>query len=180
MSKKLLISETKFLRRDARKNMGQGAITADYEIDRMSLIQQLNRALATELVCVLRYRRHHFMARGVDSHTVAAEFLKHSNEELMHVDSLAARIVQLGGAPDFAPQNLDSRSHAEYIPCSNLQEMISENLVAERIAIHSYRKNIQSIGDKDPTTSDLLKRILAMEEEHANDLVSMLTKMPQD
>jgi bacterioferritin len=173
-------TEIKELRRDARKHLEQVAVTADYDADRVGLIQQLNHALATELVCVLRYRRHYFMARGIHARSVAQEFLAHSNEELGHADSLAARIVQLGGEPDFSPQHLDSRSHAEYVAGHKLQDMISENLVAERIAIHSYRETIQSLGDKDPTTSDLLKRILAAEEEHADELASLLDDLPQD
>jgi len=168
------------VREVARENLEQGAITADYEADRTEVIRQLNQALATELVCVLRYRRHYFMARGIHSRTVAAEFLTHSNEELAHADSLAARIVQLGGEPDFAPQGLDARSHAEYTPGNTLRDMIREDLVAERIAIHSYRKSIQYLGAQDPTTSDLLKRILAVEEEHADELASLLSGMPGD
>jgi bacterioferritin len=180
MPKKSNITEIKDLRRDARKHMEQGAVTEDYDADRAELLKQLNQAMATELVCVLRYRRHHFMARGIHSRAVAAEFLAHSNEELGHADALAARIVQLGGEPDFAPQHLDSRSHAEYVAGTTLQDMMREDLVAERIAIHSYRETIQGIGDKDPTTSDLLKRILAVEEEHADDLASLLDGMPHD
>ena len=180
MSKKSNITEIKVLRRDARKHLEQGAVTNDYEADRTALLHQLNQALATELVCVLRYRRHYFMARGIHARTVAAEFLAHSNEELGHADSLAARIVQLGGEPDFAPDRLESSSHAEYVPGVTLQDMIREDLVAERIAIHSYRETIQSLGDKDPTTSDLLKRILSVEEEHADELASLLDGMPQD
>jgi bacterioferritin len=180
MAKHTNITEIKVLRRDARKHIEQGAVTADYEADRSEVLRQLNASLATELVCMLRYRRHYFMARGIHSRTVAAEFLAHSNEELAHSDSLAARIVQLGGEPDFAPQDLDTRSHAEYVAGNNLQDMIREDLVAERIAIRSYREFIQNIGDKDPTTSDLLKRILAVEEEHADELASMLSGMPED
>lgn len=168
------------MRRDARENIEQGAVTADYDADRAKVISQLNEALATELVCVLRYRRHYFMARGIHSRSVAAEFLAHSNEELGHADSLAKRIVQLGGEPDFAPQNLGARSHAQYVEGSNLQDMIREDLVAERIAIHSYRDMILSIGDKDPTTCDLLTRILAVEEEHADELSSVLSGMPHE
>ena len=168
------------LRRDARKHLNHGAVTTDYKVDRTDLLARINGALATELVCVLRYRRHHFMARGIDSCHVAAEFLIHANQELGHADILAARIVQLGGEPDFSPQDLASRSHAEYLACRNLQEMISENLIAERIAIQSYRELIQSLGDKDSTTSDILKRILAVEEEHADELASMLDNMPQE
>lgn len=173
-------TEIKDMRREARKHMAQGAVTADYDADRIALIQQLNQSLATELVCVLRYRRHYFMARGIHARSVAQEFLVHSNEELAHADLLAARIVQLGGEPDFSPQHLDSRSHAEYVPGQHLQDMISENLVAERIAIHSYRSLIQSLCDTDTTTSDLLKRILAVEEEHADDLASLLDDIPHD
>jgi bacterioferritin len=180
MTKKSNISVTKVLRHDARKNLQQGAVTADYTADRGEVLKQLNQALATELVCVLRYRRHHFMARGIHSRAVAAEFLAHSNEELGHADSLAARIVQLGGEPDFAPQHLAERSHAEYVTGDSLQDMLREDLVAERIAIHSYRQTILFLGDADPTTSDLLKRILAVEEEHADDLASLLDGMPKD
>jgi bacterioferritin len=173
-------TDIKDLRRNARKHMEQGAVTADYEADRVDLIQQLNHLLATELVCVLRYRRHYFMARGIHARSVAQEFLVHSNDELGHADILAARIVQLGGEPDFSPQHLEGRSHAEYVAGHQLQDMISENLVAERIAIHSYRSLIQSLGDTDSTTSDLLKRILAVEEEHADDLASLLEDVPKD
>ena len=180
MSDKNTVTEIKGLRRDARKHMEQGAVTADYKANRTELIQRLNDALATELVCVLRYRRHYFMARGIHSLTVAQEFMDHSNEELAHADSLAVRIVQLGGEPDFAPQHLDTRSHAEYMPGTSLQDMIREDLVAERIAIRSYREVIQGLGDKDSTTSDLLKGILAVEEQHADELASLLIGMPQD
>ena len=180
MSKKSNITEIKDLRREARKHLEQGAVTADYDADRAELLHQLNQALATELVCVLRYRRHFFMARGIHSRTVAAEFLAHANEELGHADSLAARIVQLGGEPDFSPQHLDTRSHAEYVAGNTLQDMIREDLVAERIAIHSYRETIQHLGDKDPTPSDLLKRILAVEEEHADEMASLLDGIPHD
>jgi bacterioferritin len=180
MSEQTNSIEIKLMRNDARQHLEQGAVTADYQVDRSTLLRQLNEALATELVCVLRYRRHYFMARGIHSRAVAAEFLAHSNEELGHADSLAARIAQLGGEPDFAPQTLESRSHAEYVAGSSLQDMIREDLVAERIAIHSYRDIIQSLGDKDPTTSDLLKRILAVEEEHADELASLLSGLSQN
>ncbi len=180
MSGQAKITEINEMRRDARKHLEQGAVTADYQADRSEVLKQLNEALATELVCVLRYRRHHFMARGIHSRTVASEFLAHANEELGHADSLAARIVQLGGEPDFAPQHLDTRSHAEYVAGTTLKDMIAENLVAERIAIHSYREVIQSIGTKDPTTSDLLKRILAVEEEHADDLANLFPDVHSD
>ena len=179
MSHKFNVAEITALRHDARKHLEQGPITLDYEANRMELIHQLNQALATELVCMLRYRCHYFMARGIHSRTVREEFLVHSNEELGHADSLAARIVQLGGDPDFAPHHLDN-SCAEYITSNNLQDMIREDLVAARIAIHSYREIIKSIGNKDPTSSDLLKRILASEEAHADDLASLLSDVPKN
>ncbi|PUE10863.1 bacterioferritin [Limnohabitans sp. T6-5] len=177
MSTQFNTTEVQVLRREAREHLDQGAVTSNYEADRGELLEQLNQALATELVCVLRYRRHYFMANGINSRAVAEEFLTHSNEELAHADILAARIVQLGGEPDFTPDTLQRRSHAEYFAGTNLEDMIRENLVAERIAIQSYRETIQNIGDKDSTTSDLLKRILAVEEEHAEDLASLLSGM---
>lgn len=180
MSKKSSDTDPKAMRRDARKNLEQGAVTADYDADRTDVIEQLNAALATELVCVLRYRRHYFMARGIHARSVATEFLEHANQELEHADSVATRIVQLGGEPDFSPKDLAGRSHAEYVEGDSLADMMREDLVAERIAIHSYRAFIQQLGDKDPTTSDLLKRILAVEEEHADDLASLLSGMPSD
>jgi bacterioferritin len=180
MAKKTETTEAAVLRRDALKHLGQGAVTASYDADLPEVVRMLNLALATELVCVLRYRRHHFMARGIHARIVATEFLAHSNEELGHADSLATRIVQLGGEPDFSPSGLSVRSHAEYIPGTTLFDMVRENLVAERIAIQSYRETIQFLGDKDTTTSDLLKRILAAEEEHADELASLLTGMPDD
>jgi bacterioferritin len=138
----------------------------------------LNASLATELVCVLRYRRHHFMARGIHSQSVAQEFLIHSNEEQGHADLIAARIVQLGGEPDFAPDGLSRRSHAEYIAGDSLAGMIKEDLVAERIAIDSYREFIQYLGDKDPTTRRMLEEIMAVEEEHADELADLLVAFP--
>jgi bacterioferritin len=182
MSNKSNTDDTKVikaLRSDARKHLEQGAVTADYSADRPEVLRQLNAALATELVCVLRYRRHYFMARGIHSRAVAAEFLAHSNEELGHADALAARITQLGGEPDFAPQTLTTRSHAEYVAGNSLTDMVREDLIAERVAISSYREMIHYLGDKDPTTSDLLKGILAVEEEHADDLASLLTDMDE-
>jgi bacterioferritin len=180
MTKKPNVTDIKTLRHDARKHLELGAVTADYSADRKEVIRQLNQALATELVCALRYRRHYFMARGIHSRGVAAEFLAHSNEELGHADQLAARIVQLGGEPDLAPDSLSSRSHAQYVPGTTLVSMIRENLVAERIAIHSYRESIQYLGTADPTTSDVLKGILAAEEEHADELADLLTDLPEE
>src|SRR6478609_4362782 len=136
------------LRNQASDHIEQGAITPSYTANRLEVINLLNEALATELVCVLRYRCHHFMARGIQAKTVASEFLVHSNEEQAHADQIAARIVQLGGEPDFSPDTLTARSHAEYQVGASLAEMIKENLIAERIAIDSYRGMIQYIGDK--------------------------------
>jgi bacterioferritin len=172
------LSDITTLRSHARHNIEQGAITASYSADRKTVIDLLNQALATELVCVLRYRCHHFMARGIHAKSIAAEFLIHSNEELGHADQLAARIVQLGGEPNFSPDSLTSRSHAEFQVGDSLLEMIKENLIAERIAIDSYREFIQYLGDQDSTTSLLLKGILAVEEEHADDLADLLQGLP--
>lgn len=175
----IILTDVNTLRDHAHDHIEQGAITQTYTADRLEVIKLLNDALATELVCVLRYRCHHFMARGIHAKNVAAEFLAHSNEEQAHADQLAARIVQLGGEPDFSPDSLTSRSHAEYQLGKNLQEMIKENLIAERIAIDSYREFIQYLGDKDTTTSQILKSILAVEEEHADELADMLEDMPE-
>jgi bacterioferritin len=149
-------------------------VTAGYRADRATVIKLLNEALATEIVCVLRYRRHHFMASGMNAEPVAQEFLVHANEEQQHADQIAARIVQLNGEPNFSPEGLLSRSHAEYVEGENLIDMIKEDLVAERVAIDSYREMIEYIGDKDTTTKRMLEGILAMEEEHADDLVAFL------
>ncbi|HTE94036.1 MAG TPA: ferritin-like domain-containing protein [Bradyrhizobium sp.] len=153
-------------------------MTAGYDADRKTVLKLLNDALATEIVCVLRYRRHHFMAKGIDAKSVADEFLAHANEEQGHADQLAERIVQLGGEPDFSPDSLTSRSHAEYVEGDSLVGMIKENLVAERIAIESYRDVIQYLGAKDSTTRRMLEAILAMEEEHADDLSDLLDDSP--
>jgi len=171
------LTSVKTLRSQARKHIERGAVTAGYSADREQVLKLLNEALATEIVCVLRYRRHHFMARGIHGKTVGAEFLIHSNEEQGHADLLAARIVQIGGEPDFAPDSLSQRSHAEYVAGDTLAQMIQENLVAERIAIDSYRDMVLYIGDRDPTTSELLKQILAVEEEHADELADLLEGM---
>jgi len=168
------------LRKNARRHIEQGAVTDDYRGDRKSVLERLNGALATEIVCVLRYRRHHFMARGIHSKGVAEEFLAHSNEEQGHADLLAARIVQLGGEPDFSPQGLAGRSHAEYVAGTDLPDMIREDLIAERIAIDSYREFIRHLGDKDPTTRRMLEGILAVEEQHADELADLLQAVPHD
>ena len=177
-SPKAVMSSVAMLRSQARQDLEQGAVTAGYAADRKQVLTLLNDALAIELDCVLRYRRHHFMTRGLYAKTIADEFLLHSNQEQGHADLLAARIVQLGGAPDFSPDSLSGRSHAEYVAADSLQEMIREHLVAERIAIDSYRELIQYLGDRDPTTSQMLKQILAVEEEHADELADLLESLP--
>jgi bacterioferritin len=141
------------------------------------VIRVLNAALATEIVCVLRYKRHFFMATGINAQSVAAEFLQHANEEQMHADQIAQRIVQLGGEPNFSPEGLLTRSHSEYIEGTSLIDMITEDLVAERIAIDSYREMIGYLGNDDPTTRRMMETILATEEEHADDLVSLLEEL---
>jgi len=178
MATKTTLTDVKTLREQARTHIEQGAVTAGYSADRAEVVKLLNDALATELVCVLRYRRHHFMARGIVAKSIADEFLAHSNEEQGHADLLAARIVQLGGEPDFSPDSLSGRSHAEYVAGKTLVEMIKEDLIAERIAIDSYRELIQYLGQQDPTTSKMLKDILAVEEEHADELADLLVGLP--
>ncbi len=171
------LTDVKTLRERARKHIADGAVTSGYRADRTTVIRLLNEALATELVCILRYRRHHFMASGINADAVAAEFLVHANEEQTHADQIAARIVQLKGEPDFSPEGLATRSHAEYVEGTTLREMIEEDLVAERIAIDSYAEMIRYVGDKDITTRRMLEGILAMEEEHADDLSSLLEEL---
>lgn len=171
---KEFVNDVKKLRERARKHIEDGAVTAGYRADRKVVVKLLNEALATEIICVLRYRRHHFMAAGLNAQTVAAEFLVHANEEQAHADLLAGRIVQLGGEPNFSPDGLSSRAHAEYVEGGDLIEMIREDLIAERIAIDSYGEMVRYLGSDDPTTRRMLEGILAMEEEHADDLVSLL------
>jgi bacterioferritin len=174
MTQSTAISDIQTIRKRAREHIDRGAVTAVYGADREVVLQLLNEALATELVCTLRYRRHYFTAKGVASEGVAAEFLEHSDQEQEHADLIAERIVQLGGEPNFSPEGMTGRSHAEYVEGSSLIDMIRENLVAERIAIDSYTEMITYLGANDPTTRRLLEGILAMEEEHAEDLVSLL------
>lgn len=171
------LSDIKTLRARARKHIEHGAVTAGYKADRATVIKLLNEALATEIVCVLRYKRHFFMATGINADAVAQEFLQHANEEQQHADQIAARIVQLQGEPNFNPDGLLTRSHAEYVEGNDLVGMIKEDLVAERIAIDSYREMIEYLGTKDSTTRRMMENILAMEEEHADDLVSLLEGM---
>ncbi|MDF3035514.1 MAG: putative Bacterioferritin [Paucimonas sp.] len=172
------LSDIQTLRARARQHIEEGAVTAGYAADRDTVLKLLNEALATEIVCVLRYRRHYFMAKGIHSQGVANEFLEHSNEEQQHADQIAERIVQLGGEPNFSPEGLSARSHAEYVEGTSLIEMIREDLVAERVAIESYMEMIRYIGDKDPTSRRMLEDILAVEEEHADELADLLEGLP--
>lgn len=174
MSKKVKLIDIDALRKQARKHTDGGAVTQSYDADRDAVLEMLNDALSTEMLCMLRYRRHFFMARGIHSKSVAQEFLAHSNEEQGHADQLAARIVQLGGEPDFDPSSFKARSHAQYVEGQSLSDMIKEDLVAERIAIDSYRHFIDYLGEHDTTTRRLLEGILAVEEEHADELADLL------
>jgi bacterioferritin len=171
------LTDIKTLRKRARQHIERGAVTPGYQADRTTVIRLLNEALATEIICVLRYKRHFFMASGINAQSVAQEFLQHANEEQVHADQIAQRIVQLGGEPDLSPDGLSTRSHAEYVEGKSLIEMIREDLVAERIAIDSYREMIEYLGNKDSTTRRMLEGILAMEEEHADDLVTLLEQL---
>jgi bacterioferritin len=180
MSDSPFLTDIQTLRNRARQHIEEGAVTPGYAADRDTVVKLLNEALATEIVCVLRYRRHHFMAKGIHSPAVADEFLVHSNEEQGHADQIAERIVQLGGEPNFSPEGLTTRSHAEYIEAGSLVDMIKEDLVAERIAIDSYGEIIRYIGDKDPTSRRVMEGILAVEEEHADELADLLAGMPGD
>jgi bacterioferritin len=168
------LSDIQTLRRRAREHIAQGAVTPGYDADRATALRLLNEALATEILCVLRYKRHFFMAKGIHAEGVAAEFQEHAADEQQHADQIAARITQLGGAPDFNPEGLASRSHAEYVEGDTLEDMIREDLVAERIAIDSYREMIAFFGEQDPTSRRLLEEILAKEEEHADDLANLI------
>jgi bacterioferritin len=171
------LSDIEKLRKSARKHIDQGPITDSYGADRERVIDVLNQVLATELVCVLRYKRHYYMAQGIYSTPVADEFLEHANEEQGHADRVAARIVQLQGAPDFNPATLVSRSHAEYSEGKGLEEMIREDLVAERVAVASYQEIVRWLGEKDPTSRRMMEELLAVEEEHAEDLASLLVSL---
>jgi bacterioferritin len=171
------LTDVQTLRERARAEMRQGPITEAYGADRERVIAVLNEVLATELVCVLRYKRHYYTAKGMNAGPVAAEFLQHATEEMAHVDLVAKRITELQGEPDFSPEGLATRSHSEYVTGTSLVEMVQEDLVAERIAIASYQEIIRWIGDGDPTTQDVIRTILAVEEEHADDLLSLLQDM---
>jgi bacterioferritin len=170
------LTDLKEIKARARKEMEKGAVTDNYKADLKAVVKVLNQVLATEMVCVLRYRRHYYMASGINSEAVKAEFLQHANEEQQHADWVATRITQLNGEPDFNPEGLASRSHSEYAEGHNLVEMIKEDLFAERIAIESYSEIVRWLGDKDPTTRRLIEEILKVEEEHAEDMKTLLQK----
>ena len=180
MADKPFLTDVQELRRRARQHIEEGAVTDGYRANRETVIKLLNEALATEIVCVLRYRRHYFMAQGIHADPIAQEFLTHANEEQGHADQIAGRIVALGGSPNFSPEGLLSRSHSEYIEGTTLLDMIREDLVAERVAIDSYTEMIRYVGDNDITTRRMLEEILAVEEEHADDLVSFLADLDTD
>jgi bacterioferritin len=171
------LTDVKTLRERARRHIENGAVTENYKADREQVIKILNEALATEIVCVLRYKRHYYMATGIHAQAVADEFLAHANEEQGHADLIAERITQLQGAPNLNPEGMLTRSHSEYVEGGSLVDMIKENLIAERIAIDSYSEMIRYVGDGDVTTRRMLEGILAMEEEHADDLANLLATL---
>jgi len=180
MTDKPFLTDVQELRRRARQHIEEGAVTDGYRANRDTVIKLLNEALATEIVCVLRYKRHYFMAQGIHADPIASEFLTHANEEQGHADQIAGRIVQLGGSPNFSPDGLLSRSHSEYVEGTTLVDMIKEDLIAERVAIDSYTEMIRYVADDDITTRRMLESILAVEEEHADDLSSFLADMEKD
>jgi bacterioferritin len=180
MTDKPFLTDVTELRRRARQHIEDGAVTEAYRGNRETVIKLLNEALATEIVCVLRYKRHYFMAQGIHSDPIAAEFLQHANEEQGHADQICGRIVQLGGAPNLNPEGMLSRSHSEYVEGQTLLDMIKEDLVAERVAIDSYTEMIRYIEGNDITTRRMLESILAVEEEHADDLSSFLADLDKD
>jgi bacterioferritin len=171
------VADIQAIRDRARQHMEQGAVTDSYKADRGAVIKVLNEVLATELVCVLRYKRHYYMADGINSEGAKEQFLEHANEEQEHADWVASRITQLGGEPDLNPAGLTSRSHSEYAGASDLVSMIKDDLIAERIAIESYSAVVRWLGDNDPTTRKLIEDILKVEEDHAEDMRSLLAKM---
>jgi bacterioferritin len=168
------VSDLEAIRLRARQHIENGAVTESYKADRETVIRVLNEALATELVCVLRYKRHYYMASGIHAQAVAEEFAEHAKEEQEHADMIAERITQLDGAPDFNPEILAKRSHSQYVEGTSLVDMIREDLVAERIAIESYSEIIRYLGEKDPTSRRVMEEILAKEEEHADDLKNLI------
>src|SRR6202163_2919198 len=174
------VTDIQELRRRAREHMEMGAVTTGYTADRQTVIRILNEVLATEIVCVLRYKRHYYMAAGIHAQAVAEEFLEHAKEEQAHADIAAERITQLGGEPNFNPEGLATRSHSQYVEGKSLLDMVREDLVAERIAVESYNEIIRYLGDDDPTTRTAMEAILAKEEEHADDMKKLLETLSKD
>jgi bacterioferritin len=174
------VTDIKELRRRALEHMEMGAVTSGYRADRETVIRILNEVLATEIVCVLRYKRHYYMAAGINADAVAAEFLEHAKEEQGHADIAAERITQLGGEPNFNPEGLATRSHAQYAEGKSLLDMVREDLIAERIAVESYNEIIRYLGNDDPTTRIAMEQILAKEEEHADDMKKLLETLGKD
>ncbi|MGH8216539.1 MAG: ferritin-like domain-containing protein [Rhodanobacteraceae bacterium] len=179
-AKKPFLSDIQNIRQRAREHIEKGAVTHGYTADRDTVIKVLNEALATELVCVLRYKYHYYMASGIHAQSVAAEFLQHADEEQAHADRIAERITQLDGSPNLNPDGLTSRSHSDYVEGDDLVDMIKEDLVAERIAIDSYREIIQYLGNDDPTTRRVIEEVLAQEEEHAEDMKTLLEELGKE
>ncbi|MBS1189750.1 MAG: Bacterioferritin [Rhodocyclaceae bacterium] len=177
MPEQATLSDISTLRQRARQHIEAGAVTDNYGADKETVLRLLNEALATEIVCMLRYKRHYFSAKGLTSVSIAQEFLEHAQQEELHADQLAERISQLGGDPDFSPHGLAERSHAEYVAGDTIVEMIKEDLVAERVAIESYREMAQYLGNADSTTRRLFEEILAVEEEHADDLLRLIQQI---
>lgn len=180
MTNQPFLTDVKTLRERARKHIEEGAVTEGYSADRENVIKILNEALATEIVCNLRYRSHYFRADGIKANVAAQEFLEHADQEAQHADWLAERIVQLGGNPNFSPEGLLSRSHAEFVEGDSLREMIKEDLIAERIAIDSYREIATYLGSQDPTSRRVIEEILSQEEEHAEDMAGLLKDLPPE
>ena len=174
---KPFLADIQEIRRRARQHIEKGAVTEGYKADLQTVLRLLNEALATEIVCVLRYKRHQFMASGLEAQSVAAEFAEHAAEEQQHADMLAQRITQLGGEPDFSPEGLQTRSHSEYVPGTTLLDMVKEDLVAERIAIESYSEIIRFLGTNDPTSRRMMEEILAKDEEHAEDMANLIDRV---
>lgn len=177
MGNRPFLTDIETIRRRAREHIERGAVTEGYRADREAVIRILNEALATEIVCVLRYKYHYHAASGIHAKSVAAEFLEHAQEEQQHADQLAERITQLGGKPNLSPDGLLTRSHSEYVEGDDLVQMLEEDLIAERIAIDSYREIVQYLGNDDPTTRRMMEEILAKEEEHAEDLSTLLEEL---
>jgi bacterioferritin len=176
-NQKVFLTDIKLIRSRARAQMENGAVTEGYGANREKVIEILNQALATEIVCVLRYSYHHYKASGIHAKSVAAEFMEHAQEEQHHANRIAERITQLNGNPNFSPTGLQIRSHSEYVEGHDLVEMIEEDLVAERIAIDTYREIVQYLGNDDPTTRRMMEEILANEEEHAEDMHTLLEEL---